>query len=84
MSGDKTNDRQEKDFVAAILAGGKGERLGTNKALLEIGGRTLLDRIIDQLKEIFTSILLVVQDDDFTPVPVCDVQIKVVDRKSVV
>lgn len=34
--------------AAVILAGGKGERLGgVNKALIEIGGRTLLDRALD-------------------------------------
>jgi len=52
------------DFIAAVLAGGKGERLGLNKALLEIGGRTVLDRILECLEEIFPTILLVVQDDN--------------------
>lgn len=34
-------------IAAVILAGGKGERLGgVNKALIEIGGRTLLDRAL--------------------------------------
>jgi molybdopterin-guanine dinucleotide biosynthesis protein A len=33
-------------IAAAILAGGRGERLGgVNKALIEIGGRTMLDRV---------------------------------------
>ena len=36
------------DVAAVILAGGKGERLGgANKALLEIGGRSFLDRARD-------------------------------------
>ncbi len=35
-------------IAAVILAGGKGERLGgVNKALIEIGGRTLLDHALD-------------------------------------
>ena len=33
-----------------ILAGGKGRRLGKEKAFLEVGGRKLLDRVLDQLK----------------------------------
>lgn len=34
-------------IAAVILAGGKGERLGgVNKALIEIGGRTLLERAL--------------------------------------
>lgn len=36
--------------AAVILCGGKGERLGgVNKALIEIGGRTLIDRVMDTL-----------------------------------
>ena len=35
-------------IAAAILAGGRGERLGgINKALLEIGGRRMIDRVIE-------------------------------------
>ena len=33
-----------------ILAGGEGKRVGKEKAFLEVGGRKLLDRILDQLK----------------------------------
>ena len=34
--------------AAVILAGGKGERLGgVNKALIELGGRRLIDRAVD-------------------------------------
>lgn len=37
-------------IAAVILAGGRGERLGgVNKALLEIGGKRLLDRVRDAL-----------------------------------
>jgi molybdopterin-guanine dinucleotide biosynthesis protein A len=53
-----------KGFVAAVLAGGEGKRLGMNKALLEIDGKTVLDRILDSLQEIFPSILLVAQEGD--------------------
>lgn len=62
-AGGKVPTRQD-EFIAAVLAGGKGERLGLNKALLEIGGRTVLERILDCLKGIFPSILVVVQDDN--------------------
>ncbi len=37
--------------AVVILCGGKGERLGgANKALIEIGGRTLIDRVLDALR----------------------------------
>jgi molybdopterin-guanine dinucleotide biosynthesis protein A len=53
------------DFIAAVLAGGKGERLGTNKALLKIGEGTVMERILRCLTDVFSSILLVVQEDSF-------------------
>jgi molybdenum cofactor cytidylyltransferase len=34
---------------AVVLAAGKSERMGTNKLLLEVGGRTILDRLLDAL-----------------------------------
>jgi molybdopterin-guanine dinucleotide biosynthesis protein A len=37
------------NFSAVILAGGKSSRMGRDKAFIEIGGRTLLDRQIDTL-----------------------------------
>jgi len=32
---------------AFILAGGKGSRMGVDKAFLELGGRTLLARVLE-------------------------------------
>lgn len=36
-------------MAAVVLAAGKSERMGTNKLLLEVGGCTILDRILDAL-----------------------------------
>lgn len=36
-------------LAAVVLAAGKSERMGTNKLLLEVGGRTVLDRLLDAL-----------------------------------
>jgi molybdopterin-guanine dinucleotide biosynthesis protein A len=66
------------DFVAAVLAGGKGKRLGMNKALLELDGKTILDRILEVLLEIFPSVLLVVQDDNTSLCPDCGPHVDVV------
>lgn len=35
--------------AAVVLAAGKSERMGTNKLLLKVGGRTILDRLLDAL-----------------------------------
>jgi molybdenum cofactor guanylyltransferase len=59
-----------EDFSAAILAGGSAERLGLNKALVEICGCRAIDRILDILQEIFADTSIIVQRDsdmeDFT------------------
>lgn len=39
-------------FTLAIIAGGKSSRMGTNKAFVEIGGQTLIERIIERTKDI--------------------------------
>jgi len=51
------------DASAAILAGGSGRRLGgISKALLEVGGRTLLARQLEALRPLFATVLLVAPD----------------------
>ncbi len=50
------------DFTAAVLAGGKGKRLGADKTSLSIGGEPVLSRIITVLADIFPRILLVGQE----------------------
>jgi molybdopterin-guanine dinucleotide biosynthesis protein A len=53
--------------AAVILAGGKAERLGgVNKALLDIGGRTLIERALDVAAEC-DPILVAVGAGDFLP-----------------
>ncbi len=46
---------------AVILAGGASSRMGTCKALLQVGGKTMLDRICDALKA-FDLIVLSIND----------------------
>lgn len=47
-----------------VLAGGRGTRLGgVNKALLEIGGRRVIDRLLDALRPLATDEIVVVNND---------------------
>jgi molybdopterin-guanine dinucleotide biosynthesis protein A len=50
---------------AAILAGGSSSRMGTNKALLEVGGRGMLCRTANLLRPLVDDLFLVA--DDATP-----------------
>ena len=43
-----------------IMAGGVSQRLGKNKALERIGGRTLIERVVDILVPLTTEVLVVV------------------------
>ena len=43
-----------------ILAGGAGRRLGKNKALERIGGRALIERVVDRLIPLTTEVMVVV------------------------
>lgn len=50
---------------AVILAGGRNTRMdGRNKAFLEVGGKTILDRLIETLQLFFTEILLVTRSPE--------------------
>jgi molybdopterin-guanine dinucleotide biosynthesis protein A len=53
-----------------ILAGGAGTRLGgVNKALLEIGGRRVVDRLLDVLRPLGDEIVIVSNDDSLLDIP---------------
>ncbi|MFN8577290.1 MAG: molybdenum cofactor guanylyltransferase [Candidatus Sericytochromatia bacterium] len=46
-------------FASIILAGGDSSRIGENKALLNINGKSLIENIIDKLKLISSKIYIV-------------------------
>jgi molybdopterin-guanine dinucleotide biosynthesis protein A len=49
--------------AAAIVAGGKAQRLGGQpKGLLEVGGRRIIDRQVEMLAAVFPRVLLVAND----------------------
>jgi len=56
-----TNSSKEKMscLACAILVGGESKRLGRNKALVPLGGKALVDRVISRLAGIFPKIVLV-------------------------
>ncbi|MDQ7064056.1 MAG: molybdenum cofactor guanylyltransferase [candidate division KSB1 bacterium] len=51
---------------AAILAGGRSSRMGRNKALLQLNGRTLIEHVVQAASSVTDSVFLVTnQLDDF-------------------
>lgn len=59
---------------AVILAGGKSERMGRDKAGLLLGGQTFLDRIISQLDGIYDIYLSVGRSDPYADGTVTHIQ----------
>lgn len=53
-----------------VLAGGAGTRLGgVNKALVEVGGRRVVDRLLDALRPLGAEIVLVNNDGSLAGIP---------------
>lgn len=48
-----------KEATAIILAGGQSSRMGTNKALLTIDGKTVIEKIVGECKKITSQQLIV-------------------------
>ncbi len=57
-----------------ILAGGKNLRLGRNKALEIIGGKTVLERVLTSLSRIVNTIIIVTADGKNQLMPLSGVQ----------
>ena len=47
------------EVSAIILAGGKSQRLDQDKALVTIGGKTLIERVIERLRPLTSQLLIV-------------------------
>ena len=63
MSDDEEVRRACADTAAAVLAGGKSRRMGRPKPFLTLGGRPLIGRVIDALREVFSEIFIVTPED---------------------
>ncbi|MEJ5306641.1 MAG: molybdenum cofactor guanylyltransferase [Ignavibacteria bacterium] len=47
-----------KDITAIVLAGGKSKRMGKEKALLPIGNKSIIQVLVEKLKELFPKVIL--------------------------
>lgn len=55
------------DISAFILAGGKSTRMGTDKAFLQLDGRTLLSRTLEVARSLTSNVHIVGDRDKFVP-----------------
>ena len=58
-------DQRVSDLTAFILAGGHSRRMGRDKAFLELGGRTLLDRVIELANAVAPTVRIVAPQEKF-------------------
>lgn len=49
-------------MTGIVLAGGKSSRMGFNKALIEFGGKRLIDATVDCLARLFPEVLIIAND----------------------
>lgn len=55
------------DITGIILCGGKSSRMQTNKALLKLGDKTIIEIILEEMKKVFSKIILSANEcDDFS------------------
>ena len=69
-----------KTDTAIILAGGKSSRMGEDKAFIELGGQTLLDRAIEKMGGFFSEIIVVINRGDFADPRIKTVKDRIADR----
>lgn len=46
-------------MTGVVLAGGKSTRMGANKAALRLGGRPLIDGVVEVLRSLFPEVLII-------------------------
>jgi molybdopterin-guanine dinucleotide biosynthesis protein A len=46
-------------FTCAILAGGKSRRMGRDKATMPVGGKALVKRVYDVVKDVFEEVFII-------------------------
>ena len=51
------------DMAGVILAGGKSSRMGEDKALITINGKTLIEHVASEMKLVFERVILIAREN---------------------
>lgn len=54
----------KKEITAVILAGGKSSRMGSDKSLLKLGGKALIEHVIDAIRPYVSSVIVVTNNKE--------------------
>lgn len=54
----------KNEITAVILAGGNSSRMGSDKSLLKLGGKALIEHVVDALRAYVGSIVIVTNDKE--------------------
>ena len=52
------------DITGIILSGGNSSRMGVNKSFLKLGNQTIIERIVELMKSIFSEIIIITNSPD--------------------
>lgn len=55
----------KQKITGVILAGGKNSRMGTDKGLLRIEGKKIIERILDAMKPVVNEIIIISNGDNY-------------------
>jgi len=61
-----------KNVTGIILSGGKSKRMGENKAFLKLGNESLIEKIANLMKSLFTEVILItnsIEEYSFLDIP---------------
>lgn len=68
-------DSMSEPITIAIMAGGQSSRMGRNKAFVEVGGKPIIQRIIQRVRDLGSEIILVTA----TPADYAHLDVQLVD-----
>ena len=52
------------DITGIILSGGKSTRMGENKSLMKINGKTIIEHVNDLIQSLFSNVILISNNPD--------------------